>query len=40
MTALISRWRFVPLILALTLAGVASVAYSLGAASGGPSGRR
>ena len=38
MTALISRWRFVPLILALTLAGVASVAYSLGAASGGPSG--
>jgi hypothetical protein len=35
MTALISRWRFVPLILALTLAGVASVAYSLGASSGG-----
>ena len=35
MTTLISRWRFVPLILALTLAGVASVAYSLGAASGG-----
>ena len=36
MKASIWRWRFAPLILALILAGVASVAYALGSASGAP----
>jgi hypothetical protein len=38
MKASLWRWRFAPLILALTMAGVASVAYALGSASGAPDG--
>jgi hypothetical protein len=38
MKASLWRWRFVPLALALILAGVASVAYALGTASGAPDG--
>jgi hypothetical protein len=36
MTAQLWRWRFVPLIFALVLAGVASVAYAVGVTSGPP----
>jgi hypothetical protein len=38
MKASLWRWRFAPLVLALILAGVASVAYALGSASGVPQG--
>jgi hypothetical protein len=38
MTAQLWRWRFVPLIFALALAGVASVAYAVGATSGAAGG--
>ena len=38
MKASLWRWRFAPLALALILAGVASVAYALGSASGAPQG--
>src|ERR1035437_9070448 len=40
MKASLWRWRFAPLILALTMAGVASVAYALGSASGAPDGAK